>query len=640
MDYKNFKVSDAAKSGEARAPGATDRNSGRWWMQKSKEEAAKAAWTQQRALEDAQAYRQEELVRYARLYGNKDLASLRPSQYAKPRSEDGHKRTASTNVVRQGTDTVVALTTASRPRPAYLTEGGDYGQREKAKKLNKFTRGQFYEAKYYEQSPQSAVDACVWGTGVLKVLEKDGRATIERTFVGQLFVDDMESVWGQPRQMYQRMTIARDVLRAMFPEKENYTAIEDAQPEENTSGETLAGDMVTVVEAWHLPSGAEAKDGKHLICTSAGILGEVDDWTKDYFPFAFLRWANPLVGFWGTGIAEQLLGKQYELNKLILRIQEMMHFSVPRIFLPNQSKVPKGMITNKIAQVIPFEGMTPPVVMAATFVPPEYWKRSAELKQEALEEIGVSQQAATGTKPAGLNSGAAQREFSDITSARFVRFGQAYEQFALDTARLLIDLTRDLVAAQKIAENEDKEAAATKRAYKVTMPSKKFIESIDWMEIDLDEDKYVMQAFPVSSLPTTPAARQETVAEWIAQGWVTPEEGRRLLDFPDLEESTNLAVAALDDIDQTLDAILAGRDYGQPEPFQPLDLAIKRAMAAYLVAKREKYPEGRLDNLRTWIMQAKALKDQAAPPELAPPPSAMPPVAADPTAAPPVPMAA
>lgn len=626
MDYRDFEQTEQGKKKEP-GPRTVRADRKRWWMETDPALAAAAVWDHQRALEENQSYRQDELVRYARLFGNKDMASLRPFEYAKPTAYDSHRSRTSLNVIKSGTESVVAMTCSARPRPSYLTDGGNFGQREKAKKLNKFTRGQFYEERYYEVAPQIATDAGAWGTGCIKAFAQDGRACIERVYSGQLYVDELESVWGKPRQMFQAMPIARDVLREMFPEADQ-AAIEDATPEE-TGGQQFLGDMVRVVEAWHLRSGKKAKDGKHLICTSAGILGEVDDWEKDYFPFAFLRWSNPLIGFWGNGIAEQLLGKQYEINKLALRIQKMMHFSIPRVFLPDTARIPKNLITNEIAEIIPYAGTQLPVFMAPAFVPPEYFGQIQTLKGEAFEELGVSQMMATGNKEPGINSGVALRERSDIQSSRFVQFGQKYEQLSLDVGKLLIDITRDISRSESTELDKDgKPVRAKPKSYLVRMPDKKFVESIDWADIDLEEDQYVMQAFPVSSLPSTPAARQETVVEWIAQGWVSPEEGRRLLDFPDLEQSTSLAVAQLDDIDRTIDELLAGKKYRPPEPMQALELGAKRALSAYLRARSEGYPQRRLMNLQTWIIQAQRMAADAAaasnqsaptPPGMAPP---------------------
>ncbi len=158
MDFRNFKQSDGTET-KQRQPRAPGKSGVRWWTEPDAKLAAEYAWAQQKALEESQSYRMEEMVRYARLFGNKDLASLRPSQYAKPTSADSHSKSTSTNVVKSGIETVVSMTTSARPRPSYLTDGGDFGQREKAKLLNKFTRGQFLRLPtLYVTSAMSAED--------------------------------------------------------------------------------------------------------------------------------------------------------------------------------------------------------------------------------------------------------------------------------------------------------------------------------------------------------------------------------------------------------------------------------------------------------------------------------------------------
>ena len=74
-----------------------------------------------------------------------------------------------------------------------------------------------------------------------------------------------------------------------------------------------------VVEGWHLPSGMNAKDGRHTLACSSGFLID-EEYTKDRFPFAFLHYSPRLLGFWAQGVAEQLMGTQIELNQILFTI--------------------------------------------------------------------------------------------------------------------------------------------------------------------------------------------------------------------------------------------------------------------------------------------------------------------------------
>jgi hypothetical protein len=197
----------------------------------------------------------------------------------------------------------------------------------------------------------------------------------------------------------------------------------------------------------------------------------------------------------------------------------------------------------------------------------------------------------------------ALREYSDIESERFAPQHQDWEQFFLDYA----DLCIDLITKQYGWES-----------YKVLVPGRRDLLDVDWANINLERDSYVMQMFPVSSLPGTPAARYQKVKEMMQDGFIEKPVAQRLLEFPDIEAESNLGNAMIDDCDATISAIL---DDEEPtllplEPYQNLDLIIQRANAAYLYARHRKCPEDRLTLLRQLIDTATAQKAAM----MAPPP--------------------
>ena len=140
----------------------------------------------------------------------------------------------------------------------------------------------------------------------------------------------------------------------------------------------------------------------------------------------------------------------------------------------------------------------------------------------AFEQMGISQLSATSNKPAGLNSGKALREYNDIETDRFMTIGQMYERFFLELANhsigVAVDIYNDI------------------GSYPVKLPNKKYLETVDWSEIDLSEDDYVMKMYPVSSLPETPEGKLQTIQEYIQAGMLTPRTGKRLLDFQTLNK--------------------------------------------------------------------------------------------------------
>jgi hypothetical protein len=379
-------------------------------------------------------------------------------------------------------------------------------------------------------------------------------------------------------------------------------------------------DVVTVCESWHLPSGPDAKDGLHVIALDNDLLF-VEDWTKSYFPFARFTWGKRLYGYWGQGAAEQVQNIQLEINKLLWVKQRSLHLAGSfKVFLENGSKVVKEHLNNDIGAIVTYTGTKPEYVIPPV-IPMEIDTQINWLKQAGFEQLGISMLSAASQKPAGLNSGKALREYNDIESDRFMVIGQLWEQFFLDLARLSVDVAKDIY---------DREGE-----YQVKVPGKSFIETIDWSDVDLDDDEYVMKMFPVSSLPQEPAGRLQTVQEYVQAGFISPRTAKRLLDFPDLEKVDNLENAAEEYLTSVFDKMTDDGEYTPPDEYDDLGLAEQICLEYIQQGKLNNLEDEKLMLLIQYLQQVRALKQKAMqamqPPQGAP---GMPQPQADPQAPP------
>lgn len=612
MDYRDFKETEGTAEGKKKPkkekPAVNKGPKGYWWTA-PEGSVHENVFALKRHLEEQQSSRAQDVIRSMALYGDKRaLRAMNTVQQAEP----GARLTL--NVVRAVVNTVLAKTAKNRPKPSFVTSGGDWKLQQRAKKLDKFCQGQFYEADFYAEREATLKDAAVIGTGVSKFYADPaaGKVCVERVLGTELLIDDNEALLGKPRQLLQQMRVSRELLLADYQDDEKkraaIEAAKAAKADDLVEPFQGVGDLVEVVEAWHLPSYAGASDGRTSLVMD-GITLEDSKWTRDSFPFEFLHWEKPMTGFWGPGIAEQLAGIQLEINKLLRRIKAILDLcSTPWIFLERGSKVNPNALTNKIGTIIEFTG-TRPTREALNQVPPELFQQLDRLYERAFQEMGVSQMSAQSRKPAGLDSGKALREFSDIESERFVVFGQNDERYVLGAGRQMIACAGEL--------------KKEKVRYKVRSLSRRFMEEISWDEVDLDDSKYVMQMFPTSSLPSHPAARKQTIEEMQNAGWIDDKEARRLLDMPDLESSSNIRFAAMDDIDSLVERLLESGEeaYQAPEPYQDLAYGLRRFQSAYLRGKVDGVPDDRLDLLRRWMSQAQAHLQPPAPPA-APAPAA------------------
>lgn len=574
-----------------------------YWYRQEGDQAAKSVFSYLKDLEQYQAYRTAENYKFMRLYGNSGLDHLRNYSSARAQEPSSIAHRVTMNVVQSMIDTVVSKIAKNKPRPMFLTTAGDFTQQRKAEKLTQFIEGQFDACDFYAKSSIAFMDSCIFGTGVLKIFKEDGEVKVERIFIDEIKIDDRESIYGLPRQMHQEKFIHIDVLKEMFPDHATFIELA-ANPMAADYSSQAAGespDMIRVVESWRLPSSKTAEDGKHTISIYNRALFE-EEYTKTYFPFIFWRWGLRPMGFFGQGLAEQLQGIQLEINKILRTIQVSMHLvSVPKIFVDAASKIVDSHLDNRIGSIIKYAG-TPPTPGQLGTIPPELFAHLDRLYQRSYEIAGISQLSATSKKPDGLDSGKALREYNDLETERFMSVSQRYEKAFLDAVPIMIDLAKEIDAEMR--ENGD-------GAYKVKVKGKKFLKTIKWKQVDIDEDQYTTALFPTSALSRSPAGRQAELRELMNDGFVSKEDAMKLLDFPDLKGFYNFETAAGEDIDMVLEAIMEDGDYMTPEPYQNLEYGINKMQKAYLLFRSQKAPEEKLELIRRWIEDAYALMNRA-----------------------------
>jgi hypothetical protein len=560
-----------------------------WWDKDEPHETVVAAAG---FIESRDQARKEEILRFMRLYGNVEYSSY--DNTTAVRTLPAQDR-LTMNLCRSVADTVVARIAKNRPRATFLTEGGNYSLRRKARNLERFVETKFYTKELYKSAPGVVLDAVVLGTGVIKFADQHDDVYYERVFPGELFVDQVEGLYGRPQQIFQRKLVAKDVLKALYPEKANDIDRASAASY-GIFGRDTSADQVAVWEAWRLPSGPDSGDGKHVICVDTATLFE-EEWEKDHFPFAFLRWAEPLRGFWGVSLLDDIQGLQVEINRLLQKIQKAMHLiSVPRVFVDAASKIDKSYINNQIGTIVPYQG-SPPIIAPGQAVHPELFNHLWSLWGKGFEIAGVSQLAATSLKPSGLDSGPSLREYNDIQSERFAPFAQRYEEMFMEAARQTVEIGKEIYARKP-----NYGGIAARDRYSVT--------PMVWKDVDLEADSYILKVFPTSSLPSTPSGRLAMVQDLLNSQLIDQQTAKKLLDFPDLESDLALDRAAEDAVDHIIERILDNGEYSPPEPFDDLALTLRKMQAAYLKARNENVPADHLELMRQYMAEVMALSQQ------------------------------
>jgi hypothetical protein len=538
-----------------------------------------------KSLTSYQNTRQEALMRFFYMYGHSSIHSDQDT-WMGYLGDSGIRL----NIVQSACDTLVSKLMKNSPRPMFLTDGADWSARKRAEKRTRFILGAFHATKTYQKTPQALLQALVYGDGFVKVYSRNGELCVEPALTLELFVDENEALYGKPRRMWQLRLVDKGTLKAMYPEKSSI--IEDAKgvqaPFYMNSGSEH--NLVPVVEYWRIGKKGKKhyEGGEHRIIVGNQDLVSPQEWRRSSFPFARIGFIRNLTGYYHKGVAETIMMHQIEVNKTLKRISDNLRLvATPKVLYDYNSKLVKSHVNNDVGAMIGYLG-TPPQFINPQAVSPELFKHLADMVQMAYNEVGVSTLSVTSQKPAGLNSGKALREYNDLETERFASLAKGWEQLHMDIAELILE------------ECEDLERQGVKLDFMA--PGKKTCDPISFKDVKLD--KYIIQVYPTSMLPKTPAGRLEYVQEMLGAGLLSAEEGLSLLEFPDTEKITRFKNSKFNDILATIDHMLDNDEYTPPEPFQDLVNGINYMQSAYLYYRREGCPQEKLDLLLRWIQDA------------------------------------
>lgn len=572
------------------------------WWKADEENVAKELCATAAYLKTNQTYRVRQIAASIRMYAGLNVysyAGSNTSRMDRTRTLPDDKPTF--NLIRACVDTLHSRLSQSEPQPKFLTDNADYHQRHLAQQLNRFVLGEFYQVKAYEKASKILKDGLTIGCGALKVYEGDDKkVSVDRVLVSDLYVDDNDSINGEPQQLLQLKLVDREKFLARVPKKvqDVVEKTPNSYPDNSPDSGRTASDQIMVVEGWRLPNCSDKEDpshipGRHTISTVEGTILD-EEWNKPKFPFVFFNYSDPWLGFFGQGIGTQLFGTQLSLQRILYTISRAITLvGVPRVFIDQSSKVVKSHNNNEIGVIVTYSGQKPSYEVAPCNAPELYAERD-KLIQYGFQETGVSAMQATSQKPQGLDSGAAIRSYDDIATDRFASISRKYDNVFIELAYQIVDCAKD------IAEREGK--------YQTVYPNKDGTKEIDLPAMKFLKDPFVIKCFSESSLPRTPAGRMATVTEQVQAGMLTLKEGRRLMRFPDLEQNEQLDNSSEEWIFKVLDEIVEKGKYNPPDPAMDLELALELSIKYYNLYMASGLEEEKADMLRAFRAQVIAIQ--------------------------------
>jgi len=520
----------------------------------------------------------------------------------------------SENVIASNIDTVAATISPTEVRSRFIPDDGDWSTQCRARELEAYTSGLDKRYDIHMIAQDGFKDAAKKGTGLCKVYadHEFGEIRVERILVDDIIVDERECRSRRtPKSMHHRIFADRDELISRYPAHADAISASYSTSSRRIWADyrRLEDNEVVAVESKRLPFGTEGRPGyipgRVTLCID-GLDIYDEEWHKPHFGIARMVWVERTSGWYGISLAERIAGHQRKLNKRNWQFDRQQdNLAIPTRWV-RSADADLAIKTMKRGGGIGVYRAEIPKTEWGVAVSPELYQDRMYAKESAYEESGMSMTQATARKPAGLESGAALREYRDQTTARFSIQEKAYERFILDIHWLCLDAAKDLGA----------------NAPEIIRQSRYGKKRIKWSDVDMGEVRVQQQA--ASQLAKTPAGRRQFVMELAQTGIVSQDSARRMMRLEDTDAELSLYVADLENLEETFERIIWDGETGiVPEPYQNMAMGVWRGQRHYLKLDRSGASEEIKEQLRTWIVQAAYLVSIANQPPPPPPDAAI-----------------
>jgi hypothetical protein len=557
------------------------------------------------SLEMAQREIHEQNLWASQLYSNRELAAFDWGNGVLHRASLAPVSRTTENIVVRLVDTLVSQIGKNRPKPKPTPRGASFSLRNSIRKLDKFLYGEFQRNRVYTLGKRVFRDGCIFNFGCMKVemVEHEihgAQVKYERVFPDEILVDQMEIVaTGRIRHFYRRRVLPVEVVAATYGVDEKLLRSQASHSFQYLDYRPIGEGWIVVIEGYQTAYGKTP--GRWMVATPDLVLDE-GSWEHEWIPYVFYHYNDPVSGFYPQSVVEQCLPYQIrlnEINEIIRDAQDLM--SRPRIFVAEGSKVNPMDLDNAVGRIIKYTGIKPEA-MTWDAINAELYNERERLIIQCLEQFGVSQLASSVTPPpaARFDSSPAFREFNAIQDDRLTDPAQRLEEFYMNLAERTIDV---------IAASGENPKTVWYSGWKQSKA-----EEIEWREIALEKDSYVMTMEAVSVFNMTPSAARDELEKQLAMGLITPEQYRLEMSDMDQESAYTLAAAAAQDLNRVQELLEAG-EFETPTKEQDLVSGVTQMTLALLNLRKYKDVDPQTElNFVNWITLAQAILEQGSEP--------------------------
>lgn len=499
----------------------------------------------------------------ATLYSNRELVGFNWGAIGDSSKELWPTNLHTENLIEEIGDAMLSKASSSPLRPALVPHGGSWKTERAVRTLDNFVFAVWRQTESEDACVRAFLDGFLSGIAAVKDEYDEATDTLSTTpvFFDNIIVDNRECLNRRPpRTVRIREVHPRAAIEAKWgcvlgdrPKYVDYRRVGDGYE--------------VVVEVWRLPD-AEGKGGRHVIA-SCGVLLVDEPWEHDWFPLEFFHYREKLSGFFCPSGVESLVPYQVRLNDLNQAISESQDIRCrPRILKHANSQLDLSQWDNVAGRVLDYAGVEPKPFVWDTELAELYQERE-RVWNKAFSHAGISEWFAHADAPSNVryDSSAAVREGRNLEDSRHMRLWTRFQDFRLRVAKMHLRV---------LAMHESAEAyTAVYHPARMGAAAK----AIPFAAVKtLLDDNYTwsFEAVPLSQ--QSPAARRETLRDWVSRGLMDDAQAKRMLTNPNIELEEDLEMASFEDVYRHIEVMEEG-GYEAPTELTNLNYGVKKVTA-------------------------------------------------------------
>lgn len=376
-------------------------------------------------------------------------------------------------------------------------------------------------------------------TGEKKVIQQvtsTGDVAYEVITPFHLFVPDTteENLENQPylfnvytkSEQWVKSTFGGVLPKDFVPTKVSATEILDAALMDNRGSLTSKPDAVLVIEMWAKPNGCPFLPKGGLVTIVDNEIVQLAEngipYSHKMYPFAH-TYSIPTGKFYRRSVIKNLIPIQRELNRTRSQIIQAKNLMAKPQMMYDEGSVDPKKVSAKAGIWIPvrpgFSRPTPVPIQPL----PSYVLQELEHLQADFEDLSGQHQVSRG------NSGG-------VTAATAINYLQERDDSYLATVFSSIEAAIEKTAQQSLSLFI--QYVTNERLVKTTGLDGSFDASmLSGADIASGNDIRIESG---SALPTSKSARQSLITEWMKMGFISPQDGLKILDMGMLKNFYNL----------------------------------------------------------------------------------------------------